>query len=323
MQDQNRPICAAIDIGSNTIHLVVARCSPKYLDILENQQELVRIGESVTATGAISPQKREDTISVLRKYQALAEQHAAHPLLAVATEAIRQANNSEEFLADILRETGLNVHIIEGNVEATLTFYGATSALIDDSHPTAQIGVMDLGGGSTELVVAKNMQITHRTSLPIGSGWLRHHYFHADPPTSDDIAAASTFLHDYFENVHSEYCAPQLIVTGGSANALLYLAQQILSIPQDQLTYADLVSCKNLLSTLPAKDIAQRYKIAIQRAHILLAGNLIILTVMEHCQLDKITVSPHGIREGILLAYARYGEQWLQQISQHTTIAQE
>src|SRR6185312_9045381 len=153
------------------------------------------------------------------------------------------------------------------------TFYGATSALIDDSHPPAHIGVMDLGGGSTELVVAKNMQITQRTSLPIGSGWLCNHYFHADPPTNDNIVTASAFLHDYFENVHSEYCAPQLLVTGGSANALLHLAKQILSVPQDQLTYSDLIGCKNLLSTLSTEDTAQRYKIAIQRAHILLAGN--------------------------------------------------
>ncbi len=144
MHDQNAPVCAAIDIGSNTVHIVVARYTPDSLDILEDQQEMVRIGESVTTTGAISPQKRDCAISVLRQYKALADQHCAQPVLVVATEAIRQATNSDEFLSDVLRETGLEVHLIEGDTEATLTFYGATYVLHHEPHPSPILGVMDL-----------------------------------------------------------------------------------------------------------------------------------------------------------------------------------
>src|SRR5258707_264889 len=126
MSEQKWPLRAAIDIGSNTIHVVVARCLPNDLEILLDQEELVRIGESVNATGSISTQKSATAIATLQTYAALARGHGAELILCVATEAIRQATNSAEFLADVLRETGLTVHLIDGEAEATLTFNGAT-----------------------------------------------------------------------------------------------------------------------------------------------------------------------------------------------------
>ncbi len=129
MQEQSSPVRAAIDIGSNTIHIVVARCTPDNLDIVEDEVEMVRIGESVNATGEISQHKRDVAIATLKKYKDLAEQHGADRILVVATEAIRKATNSAEFLQDVQRETGLEVHIVSGTVEAVLTFLGATWAL--------------------------------------------------------------------------------------------------------------------------------------------------------------------------------------------------
>src|SRR5947207_15545895 len=113
MQKQQAPIHAAIDIGSNTIHLVVAHCTPDDLDIIEDEVELVRIGESVTSTGEISQQKRQKTVDTLCKYKALAAKHEAGQILVVATEAISQASNSREFLEDVERETDIKIHFIK------------------------------------------------------------------------------------------------------------------------------------------------------------------------------------------------------------------
>ncbi len=321
MQNHDAPVHAAIDIGSNTIHIVVARCLPDDLEILADEEELARIGESVTATGAISPQKRDEAITVLRKYKALAEQHDANPILVVATEAIRQASNSEAFLADVQRETGLEVHLISGDVEAVLTFYGATYEFYKETRESDEpdlVGVMDLGGGSTELVIAKHGQISWRTSLSIGSGWLHDRYLSSDPPALDDLAVARSFLQTYFRGIHIKRFPPMLIVTGGTANALLHLAHRAfdLDMQQSLLTYDDLIRCEGLLSAEASEEIAQRYQLAAKRARILAAGVLIIRTVMSSYQLDQIRVSPHGIREGALLAYTRHGEQWLQQVEQ-------
>ena len=112
-----------------------------------------------------------------------------------------------------------------------------------------------------------------------------------------------------------------LIVTGGSANSLLLLAQQAFRLDRsrNRLTYADLMRCEGILDALPAEEISQRYEQPLARARILPAGALIIREVMSHLNLQEITVSPHGIREGVLLAYERYGESWLERVSQEAS----
>ncbi len=307
MREQSLPVRAAIDIGSNTIHIVVARCSPQDLDILEDQVELVRIGESVTATGEISQQKCRAAIAVLNRYKALAEKYGANPIFVVATEAIRQASNSASFLEQVQRETGLTVQVISGNAEATLTFYGATYEVSREPGAPAQIGVMDLGGGSLELVTAKNMHITWRTSIPIGSGWLHDRYLSSNPPSYDELTVAEAFLQTYFQGVRIKRRLPVLIVTGGSANSLLLLVHHAfkLEVHRNQLTERDLVRC---------------YHQPLERARILLAGALIIQAVMSRLHLTEIRISPHGIREGVLLAYERYGEHWLEIVSQSAAL---
>src|SRR5216683_6996842 len=322
MQEQSPPVLAAIDIGSNTIHIVVARCQPDTLDIIEDQVELVRIGESVTATGAISPEKRDAAIAVLHRYRALAEQHSARQIFTVATEAIRKASNSEEFLEEIKRETGLEVLLISGNAEATLSFYGATYEESKQPDAPVRIAVMDLGGGSLELVTARNMHITWRTSLPIGSGWLHDRYLSSNPPTYDEVAVAEAFLQTYFRGLHLKHHPAVLIVTGGSANSLLFLARCAfnLGMQRTQLTQQDLIRCQGLLISLPAEEVAQRFEQPLGRARILLAGALIIQTVMSRLHMNEIHVSSHGIREGVLLAYERYGERWLEIVSQSAEV---
>ncbi|HEY3993501.1 MAG TPA: CHAD domain-containing protein [Ktedonobacteraceae bacterium] len=309
MAKQSAPVCAAIDVGSNTIHIVVARCFPSTLEILADELELVRIGESVTASGAISPAKTQAALDTLNAYCALAEQYGAERILVVATEAIRQASNSAEFIAQVKAETGLDVQLISGTAEAALTFFGATYEAAQQAH----VGVMDLGGGSLELIFAWDMHINWRTSVPLGSGWLHDQYLSGNPPSFHEIETAEAFLKTYFHKLHLVNTPPFLLVTGGSANSLLYLAQKAFHQADEkkQLSQEDLARCQGLLSALQAEDVARLYGQPLARAKVLLAGTLIIKHVMRCLQLQEITVSQHGIREGVLLAYARYGEDWL------------
>lgn len=313
---QQAAIQAAIDIGSNTIHVVVARCLPSDVLIVADEVEMVRIGESVTQTGTISEQKRDAAIQVLQQYKALAERHEAQSIFVVATEAIRKASNSAQFLTDVKNVTGLDVYLIDGNVEATLTFYGATYELLQLPDVPEILGVMDLGGGSTELITAQQEHIRWRISIPLGSGWLHDRYLPSDPPTADEKEIAFTFLDTYLKGVHPEQNPPALIVTGGSANSLLSMARLVFARDENEtrLTIQDIAQCVDLLSTLPAAEVAQRYQQPAARAKILPAGTLIIQAVMERFQLQEIRVSPHGIREGVLLAYARFDNQWLQRV---------
>lgn len=312
MHLHNAPVYGAIDIGSNTIRAVIARCTPDELVILDSDEALVRIGESVNSTGAISPEKQELTLSTLRDYLALAHRHQAQHTFAIATEAIRKASNREEFLATIQRETGIEVHCIDGEIEAILTYFGATYDLRNTTTTPSSVGVLDLGGGSMELVLAHYSQIKWHTTLPIGSGWLHDRYLFSDPPSEEDIAAARTFLTTYFQGIQMKRLPSILLATGGSANTLLSLAQRAFNLPDHQqtLSYDDLVRCERLLCELPASEIAQRYEIDIKRARILTAGSMIIRALAERMHINELRVNTHGIREGLLLAYTRFGERW-------------
>jgi exopolyphosphatase/pppGpp-phosphohydrolase len=313
---------AAIDIGSNTIRFAVARSTPYDLDIVVEQEELVRIGESVTATGEISQEKINAAIAVLKRYKAQAKRRKAAPIFVVATEAIRQARNNADFVEQVLSRTNLAVQLISGNAEAALTFFGTTYEVNKEPGHPAQVGVMDLGGGSLELVTARNNQINWRTSIPIGSGWLHDRYLPSNPPTYNEIAIADAFLQTYFEGMLVKHHPPVLIVTGGSATTLLYLVQQAFQLEEHQthLTQQDLIRCQGLLSSLNAEEIADRYKLPVARARILLAGALIIQKVMSRLNLNEIRISSRGIREGVLLAYERYGERWLEIVSDSTSL---
>jgi hypothetical protein len=175
---------------------------------------------------------------------------------------------------------------------------------------------MDLGGGSMELVTARQLQITWSTSVPVGSGWLHDRYLPSDPPAREEFEAARMFLETYFRELDVQGHPAALIVVGGSANTLLHLARHSLGVSQTEtrLMYEDVVHCEGLLRVLSAEEVAQRYAIVPQRARILPAGALIIRMLMERLQLKEIHVSTHGIREGVLLARARYGESWLAQL---------
>jgi exopolyphosphatase / guanosine-5'-triphosphate,3'-diphosphate pyrophosphatase len=308
MQQQASAIRAAIDIGSNTIELLVARCLPNDLEIIEHQTTMARLGESVNDNGEISDNKFDTALDAVRKYQELARKHGAEKILAIATEALREARNSQDFIEAAKHETGIEVQLISGSAEAVLDYYGATYG--PASPPGA--GVLDVGGGSTEIVTAKNMHITWLTSLPIGSGTIHDRYLPSDPPTREEMEAARSYLERFVQTIHIQEPPQTLIVTGSSASSLLKLAQHEQS---DCMLYEDLSRCEGLLGALPAEEIARRFEQRLERARILAAGALIIQVVMQYLHINEVRISSHGVREGALLAYTRFGEHWLEEVN--------
>lgn len=310
---QASTIRAVIDIGSNTIEVLVARCQPNALETIEHQSTLARLGESVNENGEISSDKMQTAVDAVRKYQELAKQSRAEQILALATEALREASNKQDFLDTIKRETGVEVQLISGYAEATLDYYGATNS--PDTPSGA--GVLDVGGGSTEIVIAKNGEIRWLTSFPIGSGSIHDRFLHSDPATYQEMQAARSYLTNYVQRLHISETPPGLIVTGSSASSLLKLAHHAFKLDEHahRLTYHDLSACQGLLNALPAEEIAQRFEQKLERARILAAGSLLMQVAMEYLHINEIHVSSHGVREGALLACTRYGDAWLEEVN--------
>jgi len=313
MQQQTSAKRAAIDIGSNTIEVLIARCSPDNLEIIEHQSTLARLGKSVDDKGEISRDKIKAALDAVRKYQKLAQKHGAEEILVIATEALREARNNQDFIEAVKRETGLEVQLISGYAEAVLDYFGVTS-----THGTPlDAGVLDVGGGSTEIVTAKNRHVTWLTSVPIGSGAIHDRYLRSNPPTREEMEAARSYLASQLHMIRLQQSPPALIVTGSSASSLLKLAQRAFRLDEqsDRLSVEDLALCEGLLCALKAEEIAKRFEQRVERVRILAAGALIIQAIMQYLHVNEVHVSSHGVREGALLAYTRYGEQWLEEVN--------
>lgn len=308
-QIQQASKCAAIDMGSNSVDMIIANCFPDRLDIIKEDARMLRLGESVKETGGVDQERREALLAALREYREQAESEQTSSVLAVGTEALREAQNNQEIVDEIERSTSIQPHIISGIVEAALTYHGA----IYGANVSPDAGVLDLGGNSTELVTARQRHITWLSSLPLGSGWLHDHFLNSDPPIEDDVQDAQNFLQQYVQQLHIPSFPLHLVVTGSSAKYLLKIARQILKKDEQDhhLTSKDLASTLGILHNLHSEEVAQRYGVEQERAKVLFSGALFLQTMMQYLRLNEVYISDTGLREGVLLAYARYGEEWL------------
>jgi exopolyphosphatase/pppGpp-phosphohydrolase len=156
-------------------------------------------------------------LDAVRKYQRLAKNRGAEEIVAIATEALREARNSQDFIEAVKRESVIEVQLISGYAEAVLDFLGTTYS----HNTTSDVGVLDVGGGSTEIVTAKNRSITWLTSIPIGSGAIHDRYLPSDPPKHEEMEAARSYLSSQLQMLPISEPPSALIVTGSSASSLL------------------------------------------------------------------------------------------------------
>ncbi|HJF50388.1 MAG TPA: exopolyphosphatase [Brachybacterium paraconglomeratum] len=183
---------AAIDCGTNSIRLLIARrdeATGRLVD-LERHLEMVRLGLGVDRTGRFDPVAVERTLDAARRYQALVEHHGVRreDVRFVATSATRDASNREDFISGIRAILGIDPEVISGQEEAELSYRGAVSTV--EGLPAGPALVVDIGGGSTELVLGTTAP-THRISLDMGSVRLTERHLRSDPPADAEIAAAA------------------------------------------------------------------------------------------------------------------------------------
>lgn len=331
MVNTTQPPLAAIDAGSNTVHLVVARPTNDGRDLrtLDDRLELVRLGADVSASGAIGEARAARAVVAIREQAARARELGAEIVLGIATEGVRAASNARDFLGRVERETGVRLELVTGDQEAALTYWGVTSAALPDGRAAGERQVvLDLGGGSLELVVGSGAAIEWRVSLPLGSGAVHDRYAPSDPPAATELAAARAVATAALELLRAPLPVAGALACGGTATALAALAARTLPEPDAMdgeevavggaggplraLSPATLERLVALLQAQPAAEIAATYRIAEERARLLAAGAMVLLAAMARLGVDRLQVSRRGIREGALLAYVRAGNGWLE-----------
>src|SRR5215813_7748955 len=185
------PIFAAVDIGSNSVRLKVARLRGRKLQAFHEDREVTRLGEGVFRSNFLLPESMAETVKVLRRFHRTAQNVGADSVRAVATSALRDARNSQAFLEWVRSATGWNVEIISGLEEARLIHLGLVSSL---RVQASSLLMVDLGGGSCELTISGGGHIRNTISLPLGAVRLTNEFLHHDPPRKSEINQMRGFI---------------------------------------------------------------------------------------------------------------------------------
>jgi exopolyphosphatase/guanosine-5'-triphosphate,3'-diphosphate pyrophosphatase len=285
---------ACIDIGSNTTRLLVADYVDGALVEVRQERAFTRIGKGLAASGAIGADKIEEVVAVVLGQLAVARECGAGKIRGVATAAIRTAANGAVLVEAIAAGTGLAVEIVSGEDEARLAFRGAAAMLEPETAARChRLGVVDVGGGSCEVVVgAAPDRVEWWASVPIGSGALTDHCLHGDPPSPKELESARQEVAAALAGL-APPCPEVVVAVGGSATSLGRVAGPVL----------DALSLERALAVLTdgsATVVAERFFIDPERARLLPAG-LLILQGAARLLEGAIKVGRGGIREGVLL----------------------
>jgi exopolyphosphatase/pppGpp-phosphohydrolase len=292
---------AAVDIGSNTVHILVADVVRGRLVDVAHYVEMPELGAQVARTGAIGP-RAKPAIRALRSVVAKARTHGYELLIAGATQAVRQASDREAFVREAGAAIGAPLHIIAADREAELSFLGVASY-----HAGKREWVMiDLGGASTEVVIGLGRKMVRSATLPIGSGVLASTYF-SDPPKPEERARMRKAA--LRELAHAPDADVQrLVATGGTASNM----PQVLAKrnPPMVLTTADLLTCESRLDAGKALEVAGKVQLPLNRVKVMRAGVEVLLLLLDWYGLALLQVSHQGLRHGMLLSYLERGEAW-------------
>jgi exopolyphosphatase/guanosine-5'-triphosphate,3'-diphosphate pyrophosphatase len=290
------PPRAALDVGSNTIRLLVAHTVGNAVEVVMEDSRFVRLGSGVDKTGHLDADRKRAGIAAIAELRERAREFGVDELSAVATSAIRDAADGRAYVAEILDSTGVNIRIVDGIEEARLTFMGATVGL--DIHGRSL--VVDMGGGSAEFIHARDHEIQWEVSLRLGSGRLAEQFDRHDPPTQGEQEATRAYVQQMLDEHLPVPDAQLSIFTGGTASHIVYLTG--IKQPITELAEGQIGEAERLAHSMPAADLARTFSLRPERAAILAPGITALHTIAEWSTAQHIWVSRGGLREGIILA---------------------
>ncbi|WP_340102696.1 Ppx/GppA phosphatase family protein [Rhodohalobacter sp. 8-1] len=303
-------IRSSIDIGTNSVLLLVADCSDGNIDVLHEEQNIPRLGQGVDQSGALSEAAQQRVLDVLNSYKTYLDENynsISSDTIVTATSAVRDASNRQEFLRRIKSETGWTVRLLSGDDEAWVTYKGALS-VIENPGSNSEIIVLDIGGGSTEIARGVGTSLKNSVSLNMGSVRFTERFLKQDPPTDDEIKSArrevKRMLTDWSGNPIS---FDQLIGVAGTVTSMagidlgldIYNTEKI-NGHRCSRDFIDQIIEE--FQNLKAAEIEKKYpKFLKGRGDVITGGLLILSEFMTWTGHNEVVVSTGGIRHGILL----------------------
>lgn len=306
-------IIAAIDLGTNSLHMVVVRIEPKLpaFTIIAREKETVRLGDRDPETGELKPAVMQRACQSLRRFQEIAKSLNVETIVAVATSAVREAPNGRQFLQQLEEELGLSVSLISGQEEARRIYLGVLSGMEFNNQPHI---IIDIGGGSTELILGNGQEPRFLSSTKVGAVRLTTEFITTDPISNAEFQYLQAFVRGNLERAVDELRAqlqpgeqPRLVGTSGTIETLatLHAREKLGIVPNPltgyQLSLKDISNIVNRLRKLSNSERAALPGMSERRSEIIVAGALILQEAMTMLGMDSITVCERALREGIIV----------------------
>jgi exopolyphosphatase/guanosine-5'-triphosphate,3'-diphosphate pyrophosphatase len=300
-------IIASIDIGTNTILLLIAEVqNGAIVRILHDQQVIARLGKGVDAERIINQDTFIRAEGFLRQYKETCDSFRVDTICAVGTSALRDARNREEFITYINERIGMPIEILSGDDEALWTYRGGISEFAGRAETYS---VVDIGGGSTEIIIGDWAGITSKISIDLGSVRITERILKDSPPEIPSLIEAHEFIASQMPEITKHISSTYAVGVAGTLTTLAALHQQLPNyIPERvsgySLRYDAVCAMFGMLKDKSISQIAAIRPISPGRADIILAGIMILMGYMEAGHLQQITVSDRGLRYGIVLREA-------------------
>jgi exopolyphosphatase/guanosine-5'-triphosphate,3'-diphosphate pyrophosphatase len=300
---------SAIDIGTNTILMLVADVTPDgQLTVVSDEHAIARLGQGVDERRSIAPDATDRSIAILRRYKELSARLSVNRLVACGTSALRDAADRDEFIRNVRDQLGMSIEVLSGDEEAELTLRGAASAF-HELEGNRTFAVLDIGGGSTELTVSAGGRIRARKSVQVGSVRTTERFLKSSPPSPSELADAAASIRLSFNDLPSLDRDAMLIAVAGTATTLAAVDLRLNSFDAKLVDGYRLqrVSVERLLEELRSRtvDELRRYpQILPGREDIIVAGALILFEALKRVGREEIVVSTRGLRYGIALREA-------------------
>lgn len=302
---------AAIDVGTNTLRLLIGCFSRGRLQRIAAERAVTRLGRQLMATGLLDREGALHSIATLLEFKAICKKKGVRRISALGTSALREARDSGAFVNEVRERTGISIEIISGEREAELTLKGIVNDYASTAGPAV---VLDIGGGSTEWILYG--EGSARESIPIGALKLHEQFITSDPPIAEDVERLKNYIDKFVIDSFLKYSrqkkspldpvSKRLIATGGTATTVAAIDMALGVYDGERVHLHTLFrpsveAILRRLVLLPAKERAGTPGLEPERAEIIIPGLLILLAFMDALRIDSLVVSDHGLLEGALM----------------------
>lgn len=296
---------ATVDVGTNTALLLIAEVDATgAIHPLEEQQRFIRLGKGLDQRRVIDSDGLERCLNALSEYRTIIDHHAVNRVVACGTSAMRDAENQRLVVKTIEKATGIYVEVLSGEEEARWTFEGGR--MVFGTQPPASMVVVDIGGGSTELIFGQGETIDRSISLDVGSVRMTERFAKSDPVTTEEEHAMRAHIRNEFSRVDGSGAAGIMMVgVAGTITTLAAIMQELDEYDPARINGFVLrrEHLRSLLEILQANTVEQRKQLKglqAPRADVIFAGGIILDEAMNRLQADRLTVSNYGLRYGLI-----------------------